>query len=329
MITSAELLQEKLQSENHTISKSMELCRFAFISDLHLTSAIPVSRVDDYPETMLSKLKFLAERSRDWHFVILGGDVFHVKKMSWNFLMRAMAVFSSFECPVFTVIGNHDISYEDATTLAQSPLGVLVMSGVVRLLGEIRIPAVDLLVRGCHYGQNEFRLSEEDKKVKTKIVVAHAFWSTRFDLAMDAKEVIDPTAAGVGDWDVLLLGHDHVEYPNMRTGKAIVVRPGALARGTQHGYQLVRKVCYDVVVVSATTVDVLRQEVPVRPSKEVFAEKPASTESAGEKISDFVSRLMEDRVTQDTSVQGMVTELATDPAIRRVCIRYCTEHGVV
>src|SRR5690606_16577114 len=106
-----------------------------FFTDVHLTNRIPASRVDNYPQTILAKVREVGEiaRARGVDIIVNGGDVFHSPAVERGLSGELAEIIRSFPAPVYVVPGNHDLFGQNPDTLNQTMLGLLIRSGVFRL----------------------------------------------------------------------------------------------------------------------------------------------------------------------------------------------------
>lgn len=108
-------------------------------SDVHMADLGPVSRTDDWPTTVLSKLDQVARLAKrvNARAIIDGGDFFHVKsplRNSHEMVCRVAEQQAKHGIPVWANIGNHDCKYGDMGFLGEQPLGVLYETGVFNRL---------------------------------------------------------------------------------------------------------------------------------------------------------------------------------------------------
>lgn len=104
-------------------------------SDVHVSDKAPVSRTDDWNETLMGKLAQVGEIARlsNAAAVLDGGDFFHVKSPGRNAhrtIQRVAQIHRSYPCPTYVNVGNHDCKYGDYGHLPEQPLGVLFETGV-------------------------------------------------------------------------------------------------------------------------------------------------------------------------------------------------------
>ena len=96
-------------------------------TDVHLSDRAPVSRTDDWAETVFGKLdqvRRVAEKVGA-SAILDGGDFFHIKSPGRNshaLVHRTAQHHADYPCPVYCTPGNHDCVYGDYSFLPQQPL---------------------------------------------------------------------------------------------------------------------------------------------------------------------------------------------------------------
>lgn len=107
-----------------------------YITDTHLTSKTPASRIDNYELTTYKILfeikKIIKDKKVD--IVIHGGDMFHTPKVSLRYAGSIAQILLSYGVPIYVVPGNHDIFGYNKNTIDQTMLGLFANLGVVNLL---------------------------------------------------------------------------------------------------------------------------------------------------------------------------------------------------
>lgn len=116
--------------------------RITVIGDPHLNSTRPISRIDDYPAASIEKLAQIRDAmiACDSKVAVILGDVWHKREQSFQYLCGVCDVLKSFADAgilVTTIVGNHDIAYEQMGTLDQRPLGLLFKTGLIKHLSRL------------------------------------------------------------------------------------------------------------------------------------------------------------------------------------------------
>ena len=169
--------------------------KILFAGDLHLFNKIPISRLDDYPQTMLNKLKMILDIPSDYY--IFSGDWFHTPDVSKEYTAKVIEVLQKYQGKnIYTVIGNHDTNFGKTENIENSSLGIIFATGFVRRLTTVLVD--DWSIYGCDYDQVP-PIPEQDKNT---ILVAHKYY-----LENDAKEQITDEEAD--RFDFVFLGHEH------------------------------------------------------------------------------------------------------------------------
>ena len=105
-------------------------------SDAHIRGSTPRSRLDDYAEAIWSKFQqltaFIKERNID--AALNGGDMFDTPDPSTGVVNKYVELFSSWNIPIWSVIGSHDLFGYNEGTLARTALGTLRAAGLVTII---------------------------------------------------------------------------------------------------------------------------------------------------------------------------------------------------
>ncbi len=218
--------------------------KWMFFTDPHVKDTPPISRSDDYASAILGKIEKIRDMCVDQKVdgVFVGGDVFDVKnsaRTTHGLVVRCINLFSSFPCPVYTLVGNHDIFHDQLSTLDKQPLGVVFAKG----------DAVLIRLSENSFQAGPVRFVGYDYQIPEKIDVSHfdrpkdgedvqiAF--THHNLVPSGTKFWDEAAIPYGDFkdispDIVINGHLHSPPGGnivVKDGKTFV-NPGALSRGS-------------------------------------------------------------------------------------------------
>jgi DNA repair protein SbcD/Mre11 len=238
--------------------------KFLIIGDIHIDDKNPISRTDNYSESIFNKLEECVKIAQDnkVDFVVLTGDIFNNKqssKVSHSLVRRMVEVLKSFGKPVYTAIGNHDIVSGRIDSMIKQPLGVLKEAGVVNILGTtpltLKKSGLSICMSAIHgvpkVDFSEYFVDSRPEGCDFYTMVCHseilkermAFLenAVTFDMLYDSKV------------DYFIGGHIHDDLGIFKHGSKYFTNIGALSRGSISEYNLKRQV--GVLVVTLTKVD--------------------------------------------------------------------------
>lgn len=111
----------------------MKLVQF---NDAHIRGSTPFSRLDDYPETLWTKFQQLTDFIKEHKIeaILNGGDLFDTPDPSTGVVNRYLELFRSWNIPIYSVVGSHDLFGYNERTLERTALGTLRASGVVSII---------------------------------------------------------------------------------------------------------------------------------------------------------------------------------------------------
>ncbi len=165
--------------------ESLMAVKLVFRTDVHASDRSPVSWKGDYPTEIWSSLDQIGEIARQVsaQAVLDGGDYFHTKAASRNshdLVRRTVDLHRAYPCPVYALVGNHDITYNNLGSLPRQPLGVVFASGVFRPLEEAVFEEGGVRVRVVGLSYSPTRTVEELRSIRKTpedqylVVVVHA-----------------------------------------------------------------------------------------------------------------------------------------------------------
>jgi len=207
-------------------------------TDVHLADKNPISRKDNYCESIFNKLEQVSEMCEylEADVAICAGDLFHVKapgKNSHLLVSELIQSFKKFPCPVYTIIGNHDISQDNLRNLPKQPINTLLKAGACHELrdvsfceGKIRIFGIDYLDSPEY---SDFSRNKDNEAIQ--ICVAHVNASSKFDDLFGERvytyQELEKTSP-----NIFVFGHYHPDQGiEIRKNKHFI-NVGALSRGS-------------------------------------------------------------------------------------------------
>ncbi len=203
-----------------------ELQGLLCIGDPHLASRAPGFRKDDYPRTILGKLRWVLTYAEQNRLVpVILGDLFHFPRDNANWLL--VQVLELLNRPVLAVAGNHDCSTD--TLSDDDTLCVLCAAGKVHLLdrqGEWRgaINGTRVCIGGTSWGRT---LPQRFERGDAELVVWVAHHDVRFPGYEAAARIGCCEIPGV---DVVVNGHIHRPMEDVVRGRTTWINPGNISR---------------------------------------------------------------------------------------------------
>ena len=314
--------------------------KFIVRTDCHLSDKAPTSRVDDYLNTCLDKIKQIG-RLAEKHSataIIDNGDFFDstvAKNNSHEMVRKVIETHRDYyPCPVYENPGNHDFPYKNLKYIKRMPLGVLFSAGVFQRLTDQVFEENGLKVRvvGLPYKSDfapeDFLIDREDEDVL--ICAAHTYASLNGGPIFDGND----QALSYHDLsecppDFFIFGHWHIDQGIQHVNGKGFMNLGSMTRGSlvqdnldripRVGVLEVRKNEDGIISINAEAV-----ELDVEPANEIFdLEKHERLEQEERDINQFVSSLkMASMEDQDDifEVIGSLAEFQDD--VKSTAIKY-------
>ena len=283
-------------------------------TDVHLADNPPQSRTDDWTTTLLDKLDQVGKIAKkvEAQAVLDGGDLFHVKSPSRNsheMVGRVADVQTSYPCPIYGCVGNHDVKYGSLEFLEESPLGVLFGTGGMRRLYDeheavftnkgVTVRVVGIPYHGTTYDMERFqqiKKGDEDYLV----VVAHVLAShdgsmfENEDIVSYNKDLLNTDA------DVYCFGHWHKNQGIDEIDGKYFVNIGSLSRGSLNQDDLNRTPACAVLNFTKDEIKIIPIPLKVADAADVFnIEKKIQAESRELSMDAFVDSLKTTLVTRE------------------------------
>lgn len=232
--------------------------------DPHISERSPRARKDNFLETVLGKLEYIAENN---DYVVIAGDLFHIHNNSTLLFNTVFTLFNKYKGKFHAIPGNHDVFNRNLSALNRTTLGSLYYTGVL----DLHTKGWDLC--GVHF--EPCLVNQEPKDVPadvegTNVLIAHKFFESGF--APDESLTRDDIRR-LG-YKVAFLGHDHAPYQEDFFGDTALIRMGSLTRIDTQVYNKDREIAYYQITTDGSgEFDYHREVVPSKSSKECYNEE--------------------------------------------------------
>lgn len=309
--------------------------QFGVIGDVHANMNTPASRLDSYPDTIIRKLSDTRKvlRTRGIHHAIQLGDLWHANTQSSYYINQVCEELQQWRddgIELHVITGNHEMANEKPENVARSPLQILYTTGLAKHLKHLQLERVAI----CGYDYTD-PIREAPKTKLYKVCVAHRFYENSLsDQSLKERNI------QYLNYNLYILGHDHVKYePLVLPSGQVIQRPGSLARGTSHSYQLTREPSFDIDTVTYDPetgqfhLSIETITLPHAPASEVFTiqalKKPAKTEDLTQ-LSAQIDALIDsmDQTQTSSSVYTILDKMEMDERTRKLIETYLTNAGI-
>lgn len=275
------------------------------VGDLHLSDRPPANCTESYQDDLFDLLYQIVEVARQHNCaaVVQAGDFFHSKipgRTSHRTVARALDWVKQVPCPLFVVVGNHDISHDRVESLDEGqPLGVVLRGGAHLLSGwadladdavaDLRVPLYGVPWLQT-WNDRDPEVGGPSNAAKDAVTRALADWHSRWDGSVPALCVthapfyppglelefehyptslfggaLEPHGAGKAS---VYYGHVHEAHGEYVAGGARFCNYGAVSRGSIAEHDLTRELA--VALWDSTTGRFTRVPLTHRPAGEVF-----------------------------------------------------------
>ena len=211
-------------------------------TDPHYSEHPPAGRTDSYGTDILTKLQEVQSiaNKADADAVLFAGDMFHRKA---DVLMREVRLIAEwlkgFSCPVYGILGNHDLSAYQESSKENRAAGVLEAAGLIQWLSfneEILLSEGKhrIVLSGRSYCKDydvpasygcEYKKENDDDIL---VWLSHGTLTDEEDLPYEStplKKIIRKCQA-----DILINGHYHSKVIDINERGTKVICPGSIGR---------------------------------------------------------------------------------------------------
>lgn len=296
-----------------------------FMTDTHLRASNPRSRIDDYPQAILAKIRWILDyaKKREVDVILHGGDFFDGYDIAKSVETAILPLLRATKIPIVVTVGSHDIHGYSSETIYRSSIGVLKAAGCIHLLkhgDEYNTGFVDVIcIVGCPHildiDQDELGYWIVDdpgtQKPDYTILLAHGNLVDHelpegFDYTLldDAKV----------NADLVLSGHYHPGYGIYRRKDGVTfVNPGSVARvkATTNNRKRIPSIAYIEVFKDApVSVDIIPIKVAV-PGDEIFGDEIFVEEPPDNDVAKLVEHLKQqtDQVSGSFDIREAIETL--------------------
>jgi len=268
-------------------------------TDIHLADTGPISRKDNYLESILNKLEQARNICVDKQVdvALCGGDIFHLKTPSKNshyLVSQTISVLKSFPCPIYSIYGNHDLRQDNISTLSKQPFYTLLKSGAIRYLTDEFFNEGKIRIFGMEYCSfpTETDFNRENKGEQIQICVAHVNASSKFK-DLFGEKVYTYQDLALTTPNIFVFGHYHPDQGIEVLNEKHFINVGSLARGSLKKDELTRIPNVGYIEID-DALNIVCEKIPlnVLSAADIFdVEKKNKEEKEQEEIEKFITEM--------------------------------------
>lgn len=340
---------------NNFIKIETNKSEFIVVGDVHLCDKAPSCRVDNYFETCLKKLEFILNYCIDnqIQLIIIEGDFFHKQQIPIPYLTRVIKALNDKKIEykqknksdlfITTIIGNHDLPFENYKFIERSPIYLLFEAGVLLHFRFIEMTNNNEIINISGF---DYAKEIEKSTVENECCIAHCFYGYDFvkpiqdETKEHSKDRLTESQAKELGYKVYFLGHDHSFYGIDEKSNYYIVRSGSLLRNSSHVQQINRLPCFYHVKYNQGSYDFIKvlvsnaeQGISVFTKQSINKPKKIEIEeSVKTKISDIIFQLSSKTKEEDhisTILDNIVKEKNIEPEVRDVLLRYFLRENIL
>ena len=268
------------------------MTKFLFFTDVHLKGENPLSRIDNYSESIIEKLNEIVDIANEQQvdFTLFGGDFYDTHRIyNYKVMRESISALKRLKSKLYYIIGQHDLKGYNIQTFATSASCFTFdqLNGKAELLAEAT-DLGDAWLIPSHVNEDIYELTTRKPVTdKPTILLAHHLISNQsafFDI-IPCKDV-------AGYYDLILSGdlHKGVEYHEQ--GGTKFFNPGAVSRKTIDKIDRFRDPAVGIITVDKNKIDVEKILLKkVKPQTEVFGDKIIEHTPINVNVDKFVDEL--------------------------------------
>lgn len=239
--------------------------RIAIVGDVHLVERNHSCRKDNFLETALGKLEYIAQNN---DYIIILGDLFHNAANSTYLLYCVYTLFMKYSNKFIGIYGNHDIFNRNMSCNNKTTVGFLKLTGAYKPLYREDFELAGLTFRAVDVEEDISKLPADE--TGNKIILAHKYYNQP-DKGYESFMPDDIRRLG---YNLVFLGHDHKPYDEAFVGTSTIIRMGSLTRIDTQEYNKDRDIVYyQLTTTGDGDYEYTPKVVPSKPIKECYTEE--------------------------------------------------------
>jgi DNA repair exonuclease SbcCD nuclease subunit len=299
------------------------MIRFAFYTDIHLSGKTPKHRIDDYPVTMIGKLREVYEtaESVDCQFVLFGGDFFNTHRIfNYDVIGDAQDIICESRLKTYACIGEHDLYGHSPNTYKKSTLAFLLRRcPSMEILWEPK-DLGDVVLHAKHEWEDMHEALRRDVDTsRLNVLVCHEL----ITCGRAPFDVISTATLKPSPYDLVVSGDLHDGYEPHEVDGTWFCNPGSLARRASDEVDWWPEMAVIDIEKGGIPIIDIRRLKSAKPGSEVFGETVAELVKAREEFdgSGFAEELLEFEA-QSVDVHDLIQKTGKSKGLRKRVLDY-------
>ncbi|MBQ3420939.1 MAG: metallophosphoesterase [Romboutsia sp.] len=313
----------------------MSKISFLYIGDVHFGSNKPESRIDNFYETAILKLKEIVDISKEYNVdaILQPGDLFDTPKPSFNVIGDLVNILAPVD-KFIMVPGNHEMPGNTESSLERSVLSLLKGIHFIEFTSKenpifFEKNGVKVAITGSRYTTNIDTTRKDLYVVDNKlgdyhIHLAHGMLSDESMGELIQHTTIDEIMHTKAD--ITLVGHDHLGFGIIERNNKIFVNSGSILRLTCSTKEIKRTP--KVVLIEIENSEIKLKEIKLKsgkPGEEVLDRTKLDDKKARDIYKAKLSMFIEEQSSEFDSIavyeliDSMGESEAIDKTIQEEC----------
>jgi predicted phosphodiesterase len=281
------------------------------IGDPHIEGRQPGFRKDNFPETILGKVRWCLEYAQKNKLLpAFLGDVFDKPRDNPTWMIGEL-IEMMMPWPAIGIYGNHDCA--DPQLSENDSLSILIKAGCLRLVSELDYWTGDVegrrvVVAGSSYRQRIPQHFDLDNVPKDSLFDEKptVVWMTHHDIDIGNYENGKFGPFEMMNVDLLINGHIHRPAEPVRRGQTTWMNPGNISRRSRSEHARNHVPTVLEVTFPKSGYDVKTVEVPHQSFEAVFHLDDVAEKESEEQLSSFVTGLADLTKRRTASGAGLI-----------------------
>ncbi|QQK07620.1 metallophosphoesterase family protein [Miniphocaeibacter halophilus] len=296
--------------------------KFLFFTDTHIRSTNPVSRKDNFLETIENKFAEINSliNKYDIDYVLHGGDLFDRPDIPVRIIGKFANILKSFNKPIYIISGNHDIYGHNPNTVDRSMLGLLNTLDIVTLINKddpiiLKEENLRIQLSGCPYiydidsEYKKYYFPQRLEDVDYHIFLIHSFLIDKPFVDSVSHTLIEEILEI--DADIVLSGHYHTGFGVKNINNKYFINPGSLLRTNSSKPELKR--IPEVVIMDISKEGINIKEIPLKsalPGEDVLKINNNYEKLKSEALEDFKLLVRQSSNLESYNIYDILKEIS-------------------